>query len=188
MLALLQDPFCLTPGFAGPKQPLSEGALYDPDLESWTAPFIMAPINTRNVHRSNFLQAHAYGADLAYDEMLVTGPGDQGEAIARSIAADAHPMRGKGGPRLGKELCPEARQAGGFDILFIGVDRDGRQIRAAVTDAESVAHNARYSSLPAPSTKPPNSSRTARARPDRRGILGVRTEHGTTNQHGRKQL
>jgi short subunit dehydrogenase-like uncharacterized protein len=42
-------------------------------------------------------------------------------------------MRGKGGPRLGKELCPEARQAGGFDILFIGVDRDGRQIRAAVT-------------------------------------------------------
>jgi short subunit dehydrogenase-like uncharacterized protein len=133
VLALLQDPFCLTPGFAGPKQPLSEGALYDPDLESWTAPFIMAPINTRNVHRSNFLQAHAYGADLVYDEMLVTGPGDQGEAIARSIAADAHPMRGKGGPRLGKELCPEARQAGGFDILFIGVDRDGRQIRAAVT-------------------------------------------------------
>ena len=44
------------------------------------------------------------------------------------------------------------------------------QIRAAVTDAESVAHNARYSSLPAPSTKPPNSSRTARARPDRRGF------------------
>ena len=37
---------------------------------------VMAAINTRNVHRSNFLLGHAWGADLVYDEMLLTGPGD----------------------------------------------------------------------------------------------------------------
>ena len=42
----------------------------------WVAPFVMAAINTRNVHRSNFLLRHAYGTDFVYDEMLVTGPGE----------------------------------------------------------------------------------------------------------------
>ena len=41
----------------------------------------LAAINTRNVHRSNFLLGHPYGTDLVYDEMMVTGTGEKGEAL-----------------------------------------------------------------------------------------------------------
>jgi len=34
-------------------------------------PFPMAPINTKNVHRTNFLLGHPYGTDFVYDEMMV---------------------------------------------------------------------------------------------------------------------
>src|SRR4249919_1617918 len=53
LVAMLRDPFVLTPGFEGPKQPPGNRPLLDEDLKSWTAPFAMATINTRNVHRSN---------------------------------------------------------------------------------------------------------------------------------------
>ena len=83
LVALLQDPFVLTPGFDGPKQPRGNKPLLDEDLGSWTAPFVMATINTRNVHRSNMLMGFPYGKDFVYDEMVLTGPGEQGEANAR---------------------------------------------------------------------------------------------------------
>ena len=43
------------------------------------APFIMAPINTKNVHRSNKLLSHLYGKDLIYSEMMMAGDGDKGK-------------------------------------------------------------------------------------------------------------
>ena len=56
--ALLRDPFALTPGFSGPKQPSGITPEFDADLGVWAAPFVMAAINTRNVHRGNFLRGH----------------------------------------------------------------------------------------------------------------------------------
>jgi short subunit dehydrogenase-like uncharacterized protein len=53
VLAQLKDPFLLTPSFVGPKQPHGMKIEFDEDLGAWVAPFIMSPINTRNVHRSN---------------------------------------------------------------------------------------------------------------------------------------
>ena len=55
LVAMLKNPFALTPGFEGPKQPPGNKPLFDEDLGMWTAPFVMATINTRNVHRSNLL-------------------------------------------------------------------------------------------------------------------------------------
>ncbi|CAA9484306.1 MAG: Saccharopine dehydrogenase, partial [uncultured Sphingomonadaceae bacterium] len=57
---LLQDPFCLTPGFEGPAQPDLDQVAFDDDLGAWTAPFVMAPINSRNIHRSHALQGHRW--------------------------------------------------------------------------------------------------------------------------------
>src|SRR3954469_9708609 len=72
----LRDPFVLTPGFEGPMQPPGNKPKFDPDLDAWTALFLMATINTRNVHRSNLLMNFPYGKEFIYDEMMLTGPGE----------------------------------------------------------------------------------------------------------------
>ncbi|CAN0606740.1 unnamed protein product, partial [Ectocarpus sp. 12 AP-2014] len=74
--ALFQDlanPFVLTAGFTGPEQPAGNEIIHDEDLDNWSGPFVMATINTKNVHRSNQLLGHSYGEDLVYDEMIFLG-------------------------------------------------------------------------------------------------------------------
>jgi len=132
VLKLLRDPFALTPGFTGPQQPSGAKPIFEDDLNSWAAPFIMAPINTRNVHRSNMLMGHAYGADFIYDEMILTGPGEQGEAVAKHIASDKS-LGSEDGPKPGEGPSKEEREAGHYDILFIGETSHGEDIRACVS-------------------------------------------------------
>ena len=104
LVSMLRDPFVLTPGFDGPKQPLGNRPVFDEDLKSWTAPFVMANINTRNVHRSNMLLDFPYGKDFVYDEMVLTGPGEQGEA---------HGQKGDGGQQqvLRQSTCRSRARA-----------------------------------------------------------------------------
>jgi short subunit dehydrogenase-like uncharacterized protein len=118
ILEYLRDPFSLTPGFTGPAQPHGMKPYEDAAIGAWVAPFVMAPINTRNVHRSNFLLGHAYGADFVYEEMLVTGPGERGEMIAKAVAADKS-MASDDGPKPGEGPSKEEREAGHYDISFI---------------------------------------------------------------------
>ena len=65
MLKTLADPFALTPGFKGPAQPSGETVERDEAAGQWATPFIMATINTKNVHRANYLLGHAWGATLS---------------------------------------------------------------------------------------------------------------------------
>jgi short subunit dehydrogenase-like uncharacterized protein len=134
LVAKLQDPFVLTPGFEGPKQPRGNKPLLDEDMSSWTAPFVMATINTRNVHRSNMLMNFPYGKDFVYDEMVLTGPGEQGEANAKRLMAaiNAERLGAAGGPKPGEGPSKEEREAGHYDLLFVGLAPDGRQVRIAV--------------------------------------------------------
>ena len=133
LIPMLRDPFVLTPGFEGPKQPPGNKPLFDEDLGMWVAPFVMANINTRNVHRSNFLLGFPYGRDFVYDEMVVAGPKDTGEATAKAIVAGNNKLGAQGGPKPGEGPSKEERESGHFDLLFTGFAPDGRQIRAAVT-------------------------------------------------------
>src|SRR5450759_2982068 len=134
LVSLVQDPFVLTPGFDGPKQPRGKKPVLDEDMGSWTAPFVMATINTRNVHRSNMLMNFPYGKDFVYDEMVLTGPGPQGEANARKVVAavNAERMGASGGPKPGEGPSKEERENGMYDLLFVAIAPDGRQIRVAV--------------------------------------------------------
>ncbi len=132
VLELLRNPFSLTPGFDGPRQPSGSKPMVDEALGVWVAPFIMAAINTRNVHRSNFLLNHAWGKDFVYDEMLVTGAGEKGEAIAHAVAADKS-LGAEGGPKPGEGPSREERDAGHYDVLFIGEDAKGDAVRVSVT-------------------------------------------------------
>ncbi len=68
-----------------PKQPNLQFAQYDKDADAWSAPFVMAGINTKVVHRSNALSNYAYGTQFIYDETMLTGKG----LIAGAVAVGA---------------------------------------------------------------------------------------------------
>ena len=119
VLDLLKNPFSLTPGFEGPRQPSGNKPMLEEALGLWVAPFVMAAINTRNIHRSNYLLGHAWGEGLVYDEMLITGQGDKGKAMAEAVAADKS-LGGEGGPKPGEGPSRAERDAGFYDVMFVG--------------------------------------------------------------------
>jgi short subunit dehydrogenase-like uncharacterized protein len=130
MINVLMNPFALTEGFTGPEQPSGFAPIYEEDLGSWSAPFVMATINTKNIHRSNLLLEHAYGENFVYDEMLLTGPGDSGEAIANAVAADKsmaeNPIKPGEGP------TKEERENGFYEVLFVGSNAEGSTVSVSV--------------------------------------------------------
>ena len=132
LMALMIDPYVLATGFTGPEQPSGMAPEFDETLDMWVAPFIMASINTKNVHRSNALLGHAYGEDFIYDEMMITGPGDQGKAAAEAVAS-SNPLGGEDGPKPGEGPSKEERENGFFDILFVGLTADGQRLDVGVT-------------------------------------------------------
>jgi short subunit dehydrogenase-like uncharacterized protein len=132
LLALVRDPFALTPGFAGPKQPPGNKPVFDEDLKTWLTPFFMANINTRNVHRSNMLMGFPYGRDFVYDEMQIAGPGEEGEAMAKRIVAANNRMAASAAPKPGEGPSKEERENGLYDLLYVAIAPDSRQARASV--------------------------------------------------------
>jgi len=140
----LADPFALTPGFRGPAQPTGDAVAYDEAARSWTAPFIMAPINTKNVHRTNALRGHPWGRDFVYDERMLCGDGAAGERRARAMARNGRiqtallgfaPARGLLRfvlPKPGQGPSAHAREAGRYELLFSGETADGRTLQARV--------------------------------------------------------
>jgi short subunit dehydrogenase-like uncharacterized protein len=133
LISYMTSPFGLTPGFDGPSQPSGMIPEYDRSLDSWAAPFIMAAINTKNVHRTNFLLGHPYGADFKYDEMVLTSPGEMGKAAAEAmVAALKAPFGAGGGPQPGEGPTQEERITGHYDVLFVGEMADGQTIHYGV--------------------------------------------------------
>lgn len=130
LLAVLANPFSLANGFEGPAQPADNAPYEDEATGQWVAPFIMAAINTKNVHRSNALLGHAYGADFLYDEMMLCGAGDEGKAMAEFVAS-TNPLAGDDVPQPGEGPDKASREAGHYDNLFIGTTPDGQRIEAA---------------------------------------------------------
>lgn len=145
ILKTLADPFALTPGFSGPAQPSGETVEHDTVAGQWAAPFIMATINTKNVHRTNHLLAHAWGKDFVYDEMMLTGDGPGGRKRALATARQSSIQNALLGfaptrallrrfalPKPGEGPSKEERETGFYDVLFTGETSDGRAMRGAV--------------------------------------------------------
>jgi short subunit dehydrogenase-like uncharacterized protein len=123
--ALLANPFALTPGFSGVAQPAGDKPYEDTVTGAWVGPFMMAGINTKAVHRTNFLLGQPWGENFQYDEMLMLpGPPQPG---ASTMGFD---MGGRLKP--GEGPSKEEREAGFYDILFIAEGPDGQTVRAAV--------------------------------------------------------
>lgn len=133
LIRLLTDPFALTPGFTGPSQPSGLIPEYDPSMNVWLVPFPMAPINTKNVHRTNFLLGHPYGTDFVYDEMMVAPGFGEIARVTTETFATMVSLFGTGGLKPGAGPTREEREKGFYDILFLGELPDGGRVEAVVT-------------------------------------------------------
>ena len=130
LFEVLVNPFALSNGFTGPEQAQDSKPIYDEKLETWVAPFFMAPINTKNVHRSNTLMDHLYGEDFCYNEMWIQGPGEEGKAAAEFVGS-MNPLADA--PAPGEGPSKESRENGNYDVLFCADLNDGSSLHASVS-------------------------------------------------------
>jgi short subunit dehydrogenase-like uncharacterized protein len=141
----MNDPFALTPGFRGPAQPEGDAAGFDDWAQAWTGPFVMAAINTKNVHRTHALRGHPWGADFVYSERMLTGTGLVGEQRAKALARQSwmqNLLLGRAPtrsllrrfvlPKPGQGPGPVARETGRYEVLFTGETATGQRLSALV--------------------------------------------------------
>ncbi|HMR07310.1 MAG TPA: saccharopine dehydrogenase NADP-binding domain-containing protein [Polyangiaceae bacterium] len=145
VLKVLGHPYALNPEGErkGPDGSDQRGVRYDADIGAWTAPFIMAAINTRIVRRSNALLGFRYGRDFRYSEVMSLFPGAKGLAMAAGVAAGltgfmlagaVGPTRSlleKKLPKPGEGPSREERERGFFEIHLLGsgVAKDGKPFK-----------------------------------------------------------
>jgi short subunit dehydrogenase-like uncharacterized protein len=118
---------------------------FDKNFNGWTAPFIMAGINTRIVFRSNALTGSLYGTDFKYDEAMLVGKGFKGRLTATGIVAGLaaffvgaalKPTRwlleNYMLPKPGEGPTPKEQLEGYYDIRFMGKTPSGKEIQTKV--------------------------------------------------------
>ena len=118
---------------------------YDEDFKSWLAPFVMATVNTRVVHRSNALSGNSYGDAFQYHEAMMTGKGAAGKSKARTIrwglgsfvvSAAIAPTRWLLErtilPKPGEGPSEYEQTSGSYHLIFVGKTDDEKSIRCEV--------------------------------------------------------
>ncbi len=118
---------------------------FDKNFNGWTAPFIMAAINTRVVLRSNALTGNRYGNNFQYDEAMLVGKGFKGRLTATAIVAGLGAFLVGAAlkptrwllenyllPKPGEGPTPKEQVEGYYDIRFVGKTPTGKEIRSKV--------------------------------------------------------
>lgn len=121
----LADPFLLTPNFTGAPQNGRNEVYYDETNDRWLAPFPMAAINTKTVHRTNFLLGNPWGSEFQYEEVLLSS-GPEGVPGGGFDVVDSPRTPGEG-PSLQEQL------AGGYELLAEAGDARGPSLKVRVT-------------------------------------------------------
>ncbi len=119
---------------------------YDTEHSRWMAPFVMASINTRIVHRSNQLMGYEYGRDFKYDEAMWMQDGVKGKLMSYGLSAGllgfATAMIFKPSrellsnhilPKSGSGPSKSEQENGFFDIRFFGQTSKKDTISTKVT-------------------------------------------------------
>ena len=145
---LLADPRALAPEDmrTGPPQPEVRGPKRDEASGQWVAPFVMAAVNTKVVHRTHALAGRRWGPAFTYDEAMLMGDGPLGAAKAGGLSAGLAAGMGLSAigparralnryvlPKPGEGPSPQAQEKGSFDIRFFGTTASGNTIRTKVT-------------------------------------------------------
>lgn len=143
--AILLDPYALCPeGMRqGPDSLPQRGVGHDDSVGAWTAPFVMAAINTLVVRRSHALLGRPWGHDFRYSEQSEMGSGVRGWARASGLslglgafmAAAMSPWLRtrlmKKLPSQGEGPSRERRARSYFRIRLSGLDERGRVLGTA---------------------------------------------------------
>ena len=121
-----------------PNQKIQNFTWYDPRIEKWTAPFIMARFNSRIVFRTNDLSNYQYGRDFVYDEGLAVGYGMKGKfrgailmvAIGifiklMSMSFTRSLLQKTVLPKPGEGPSRADRESGYFKVKIIGENEEG---------------------------------------------------------------
>lgn len=119
---------------------------YDSEHKRWLAPFVMASINTRIVHRTNQLLNYEYGRDFKYDEAMWMQDGVKGQLSSYAMSAGlfgfATAMMVKPSrellakhvlPKSGSGPSAEEQANGYFDIRLFGETANKDTINTKVT-------------------------------------------------------
>lgn len=134
--ALLSDPYALSPARSTEPDLGNQSDFFAPTLDPFTkrtiAPFLMAPINTRVVRRSNSLQHWVYGKSLQYAEAMGMPDGTAGRVLGFGLLAG---IAGLGAalaipplaqllvkllPRSGEGPSPDLQRRGRFSLTIHG--------------------------------------------------------------------
>ncbi len=145
---VLARPYSLNPEGEqrGPDRGDQRGIRFDADAQSWTAPFIMATVNTRVVRRSHALLGYPWGDSFRYHEAIRTGRGAGGWFRSAMITTGLTGLVGAASfgwsrgllerfvlPKPGTGPDAAAREKGFFNLEQIGRLADGRRIRSRIT-------------------------------------------------------
>ena len=151
---VLGNPYALNPkGVRGPDKSDQTGVRFDQDFDKWTAPFVMAAINTRVVRRSHALMGLPWGKDFRYSEVMSTGKGPKGLVRAATMTGGlagfvglvafplTRPMIEKRLPAPGEGPDKEARESGFFKTRLIALG-DGHEVRGIVEGYQDPGYGA----------------------------------------------
>jgi len=143
---ILLNPYALNPdpSIRGVDKQDQQGVVFNKELNMWTAPFLMAGINTRIVRRSNALTGFTYGEEFSYTETMATAKGIAGYTTAKAISSAVKgivltSLTGVGRSFLGFVLPSQGQgpkvdeqDPGFYHIQFNGDTSDGQSLVATI--------------------------------------------------------
>jgi short subunit dehydrogenase-like uncharacterized protein len=145
---VVADPFLLNPHGTRPAQERDHrdpaGPHFSDEFDTWLAPFIMGPVNTRIVRRSAALLG--YGQPFAYQEYMRMGKGLKSAVAAAALSAGSagtqfalgfSPVR-----RLMQSVAPQpgegpseaSMDGGSFRCEWVAHDNNGHLLRGRIAD------------------------------------------------------
>jgi len=132
------DPYALCPegerdGPDGPDGMMPIEVTWDADLQAWTKPYFMGPMNSKVVRRSNAIMGYPYGRDFRYRETGLTRGGIGGWLAAMMstlfgrlfLTAMATPatrgiLERRVLPKSGEGPSKEVRESGSYELVQVG--------------------------------------------------------------------
>ena len=146
--ALLGNPYALDPDptAARPPAPDDRAIGWEPHLKMFTAPFVMAQVNTRVVRRVHALAGAPWGAGFRYREVMSTPGNLRGAAIATGIAGGVAALSfamatpalrdqlRKRAPKPGDGPSAEVRERGHWKLRLVAEGASGATLIYVVSD------------------------------------------------------